>query len=127
MNTFFKLVLIAALAFTFAGAADAGSLTFSFGQNNHASKNSQKHGWKQSSSKNWGSKNSGKKAWGNHHGNHHTHNYGYKTRQVWCPPVTKHVFVGYVNGCKKYDQVIVKQGYYQTIRYRVCGCGHQIG
>jgi len=135
MNTLTKLALIAILAFAFAGSADAGKVQFSFGGKGHASKGSSKGStWGKSGSsskwgKQWGQKKSGS-SWGKKGFSkykQHRHNYCYQTERVWIPAVTRHVFVGYVNGCKKYDNVIVKKGYFKNVRYKVCGCGHRIG
>ena len=58
----------------------------------------------------------------------HHHAYRVVQQQVWVPPVTQRVFVGYSRfGFPQYQDQIVQQGYYRTVRYHVCSCGHRTG
>ena len=57
----------------------------------------------------------------------HHHAYRTVSHQVWVPPVTQRVFVGYSRfGFPQYDTAVVQNGYYRTVTVRVCSCGHQI-
>ena len=58
----------------------------------------------------------------------HHHHYTVATQQVWVPPVTQQVFVGYSRfGFPRYETRTVRAGYFQTVSCRVCSCGHRVG
>lgn len=57
----------------------------------------------------------------------HVHVYQVFSEQVWVPPVYSQVCVGYDPfGNAVYQQVVSQAGYYRTVQFQQCSCGHKV-
>lgn len=64
---------------------------------------------------------------GHHHRPVHHHCWRTVCEREWIPPLYQTCFTGYDRcGRPIYRQVLVRAGCWQTVRYRVCDCGHRV-